>query len=210
MVHVVRRPDGSVDSLVGFMFDITARKRAADKILQLQSELEVLSYRDSLTGVANRRMFDTLYPVEWAKARATGEPLSLVVIDIDYFKQYNDHYGHMQGDECLRRVAQAMDESASRSRDLCARLGGEEFVLLLPSTDREAARNVAERCRKLLANEEIAHARSGVGRLVTVSLGVGTIVPGPQDDPDVFLDRIDRRLYQAKSAGRDRICDVEA
>ena len=210
VVHVVRRADGSVDSLVGFMFDITARKRAEDKIMQLQSELEVLSYRDSLTGVANRRMFDTLYPVEWAKARATGEPLSLVVIDIDYFKQYNDYYGHVQGDECLRRVAGAMDESASRSRDLCARLGGEEFVLVLPATDQEAARNVAERGRKLLAQAEIAHARSGVGRLVTVSLGVGTIVPGPQDDPYVFLDRIDRRLYQAKSAGRDRICDAEA
>ena len=210
VVHVVRRQDGSVDSLVGFMFDITARKQAEDKILQLQRELEVLSYRDSLTGVANRRMFDTLYPIEWAKARATGEPLSLVVIDIDYFKQYNDHYGHMQGDECLRRVAQAMDASASRSRDLCARLGGEEFVLLLAATDEEAARNVAERCRKLLGHEEIPHARSGVGRLVTVSMGVGTIVPGSQDDPSVFLDRVDRRLYQAKSAGRDRICDVEA
>jgi diguanylate cyclase (GGDEF)-like protein/PAS domain S-box-containing protein len=210
VVHVVRRADGSVDSLVGFMFDITARKRAEDKILQLNNELEVLSYRDSLTGVANRRMFDTMYPVEWAKARAIGEPLSLVMIDVDYFKQYNDHYGHMQGDACLRRVAQAMDASASRSRDLCARLGGEEFVLLLPATDQDAARNVAERCRKLLAQEEIAHAHSGVGRLLTVSIGVGTIVPGPQDDPDVFHDRIDRRLYQAKSTGRDRICDAEA
>lgn len=210
VVHVVRGEDGSVDSLVGFMFDITARKQAEDKILQLQRELEVLSYRDSLTGVANRRMFDTLYPVEWAKARATGEPLSLVVIDIDYFKQYNDHYGHMQGDECLRRVAQAMDGCASRTRDLCARLGGEEFVLLLPATDEEAARNVAERCRTLLAQKKIPHARSGVGRLVTVSMGAGTIVPGAHDDPDVFLDRIDRRLYQAKSAGRDRICDAEA
>jgi diguanylate cyclase (GGDEF)-like protein/PAS domain S-box-containing protein len=209
VVHVVRRPDGSVDSLVGFMFDITARKRAEDKILQMQHELEVLSYRDSLTSLANRRMFDTLYPVEWAKARATGEPLSLIMIDIDYFKQYNDHYGHMQGDECLRRVAQALDESASRSRDLCARLGGEEFVLLLPATDQEAARSVAERCRKLLVQQELPHVGSGVSRLVTVSLGIGTIVPGAQDDPDVFLNRIDRRLYQAKSAGRDRICDVE-
>lgn len=210
VVHVVRREDGSVDSLVGFMFDITARKQAEDKILQLQRELEVLSYRDSLTGVANRRMFDTLYPVEWAKARAIGEPLSLIVIDIDYFKQYNDHYGHVQGDECLRRVAQALDAGASRARDLCARLGGEEFVLLLPATDEVAARNVAERCRKLLGQQEIAHARSGVGRLVTVSMGVGTIVPGDNEDPKVFLDRIDRRLYQAKSEGRDRICSVEA
>jgi diguanylate cyclase (GGDEF)-like protein/PAS domain S-box-containing protein len=210
VVHVVRRDDGSVDSLVGFMFDITERKQAEDKILQLQRELEVLSYRDSLTGVANRRMFDTLYPVEWAKARATGEPLSLVVIDIDYFKQYNDHYGHVQGDECLRRVAQALDAGAFRTRDLCARFGGEEFVLLLPATDETAARNVAERCRKLLTQKEIAHARSGVGRLVTVSMGVGTIVPGALEDSNVFLDRVDRRLYQAKSAGRDRICDTEA
>jgi diguanylate cyclase (GGDEF)-like protein/PAS domain S-box-containing protein len=210
VVHVVRRPDGSVDSLVGFMFDITARKQAEDKILQLQRELEVLSYRDSLTGIANRRMFDTLYPVEWARARETGAPMSLVVADIDYFKQYNDHYGHVQGDDCLRSVAQALDAGVSRPGDLCVRLGGEEFVLLLPNTDSEAARNVAERCRKLLKQREIAHARSGVGRLVTVSMGIGTIVPCADDAPDVFLDRIDRRLYQAKSAGRDRICDVEA
>ena len=209
VVHVVRTSDGAVEALVGFMFDITARKQAEDKILQLQRELEVLSYRDSLTNVANRRMFDTLYPVEWAKARATGEPLSLVIVDIDYFKQYNDHYGHVQGDECLRRVAQAMDAGASRTRDLCARLGGEEFVLLLPATDAAAARNVAERCRKLLANQAIAHARSGAGRTVTVSMGVGTIVPGSQDDASVFMDRIDRRLYQAKSAGRDRMCETE-
>ncbi len=210
VVHVVRRDDGSVDALVGFMFDITERKQAEDKILQLQRELEELSYRDSLTGVANRRMFDTLYPVEWAKAHATGEPLSLIVIDIDYFKQYNDHYGHVQGDECLRRVAQALDSCASRSRDLCARFGGEEFILLLPATDAGAARNVAERCRKLLEHKDIPHARSGVGRMITVSIGVGTIVPGAHDDRNVFLDRVDRRLYQAKSAGRDRICDTEA
>lgn len=208
VVHVVRRADGSVDSLVGFMFDITARKQAEDKILQLQRELEVLSYRDSLTGVANRRMFDTLYPVEWEKARAGGEPLSLAVIDLDYFKQYNDHYGHLQGDACLRRVAQALDAGAGRSRDLCARLGGEEFVLLLPGTDAATARAVAERCRKLLRNEALPHERSGAGRLVTVSIGLGTIVPGADDDPQVFLDRVDRRLYGAKSAGRDRICDT--
>jgi diguanylate cyclase (GGDEF)-like protein/PAS domain S-box-containing protein len=210
VVHVVRRDDGTVEALVGFMFDITERKQAEEKILQLQRELEALSYRDSLTGVANRRMFDTLYPAEWAKARATGHPLSLVVIDIDYFKQYNDHYGHVQGDACLRQVAQALDSGAARAQDLCARLGGEEFVLLLPSTDVATARGIAERCRKLVAQKELAHARSGVGRLVTVSMGVGTIIPGEQDDPGVFLDRIDRRLYQAKSAGRDRLCDVEA
>jgi len=210
VVHVVRKPDGTVDSLVGFMFDITARKAAEDKILQLQRELEDLSYRDSLTGVANRRMFDAMYPVEWAKAHATGEPLSLIIVDIDYFKQYNDHYGHMQGDTCLRQVAQALGRGAARARDLCARLGGEEFVLLLPGTDAAAAHALAERCRKLLAQEEIAHAQSGAGRLVTVSMGVGTIVPGAQDDAQVFLNRIDQRLYRAKAAGRNRIWDTEA
>lgn len=210
VVHVVRRPDGSVESLIGFMFDISARKEAEDKIIQLQRELELLSYRDSLTGVANRRMFDTVYPVEWVKARESGHPLSLVIIDIDHFKQYNDHYGHVQGDECLRRVAQVFDAAASDPDDLCARLGGEEFVLLLPGTDREAAWSKGERCRKLLASQEILHARSGASRLVTVSMGIGTIVPGAQDDAKAFLDRIDRRLYQAKSAGRDRFCDNEA
>ena len=210
VAHVVRKSDGSVEALVGFMFDITARKQAEDKILQLQRDLEVLSYRDSLTSIANRRMFDTMYPVEWAKAHATGEPLSLVMIDIDYFKQYNDRYGHVQGDACLRQVAAVLDVAASRARDLCARFGGEEFVLLLPATNEEAARGVAERCRKLLRIEEIPHASSGVGREVTISLGVATIVPGAHDDAAVFLDRVDRRLYQAKSAGRDRVCDSEA
>lgn len=205
VVHVVRRPDGSVDSLVGFMFDISERKKAEDKIVQLQRDLEALSYRDSLTGIANRRMLDTIYAVEWAKARALGEPLSLIVADIDYFKQYNDHYGHMQGDQCLKQVARALDLAASRTRDLCARLGGEEFVLVLPATGEEAALSVAERCRKLLAREEIPHQGSGVANLVTISMGLGTIIPGAHDDAHTFLDMVDRRLYRAKAEGRDRV-----
>lgn len=209
VVHVVRRPDGSVESLVGFMFDISERKKAEDKILQLQRDLETLSYRDSLTGVANRRMFDTIYDVEWAKARALGEPLSVIVADIDYFKQYNDHYGHMQGDQCLKRVARALDLAASRTRDLCARLGGEEFVLVLPATGEASALNVAERCRKLLAREEIPHAASGVANLVTISMGVSTIIPGAHDDQHTFLDMVDRRLYRAKAEGRDRVWSAD-
>ena len=115
VVHVIRRPDGTVDCLVGFMFDISERKRAEDKILQLQKELEALSYRDPLTGIANRRMFDRIRDVEWGKARALGEPLSLVMVDIDYFKQYNDRYGHPQGDACLREVARAALPHAASS-----------------------------------------------------------------------------------------------
>lgn len=208
VVHVVRREDGSVDALVGFMFDITERKKTEDKLLQLQEELRVLSYEDSLTGLANRRMFDTLFEVEWAKARAVRHPLSLILIDIDFFKQYNDHYGHPQGDECLKRVARLLDSSASRARDLSARLGGEEFALVLPETDNEAAREIAERCRKLLSREAISHEKSQVANVVTVSMGVGTIVPGSPNNAAEFIRTIDRRLYQAKSGGRNCIQDT--
>jgi diguanylate cyclase (GGDEF)-like protein/PAS domain S-box-containing protein len=205
VVHVVRRPDGSVDSLVGFMFDITERKKAEDKILQLQEELHALSYQDSLTSLANRRMFDTLFEVEWAKARAIRHPLSLVLIDIDFFKQYNDHYGHPQGDECLKRVARVLDTAAQRARDLCARLGGEEFALLLPETDEATAFRIANRCRKLLSRQAIRHAESAAADVVTVSMGVATIVPGSRDNPAGLMAQADRRLYQAKSAGRNCI-----
>ena len=210
VVHVVRRPDGSVDSLVGFMFDISERKKADDKILQLQRDLETLSYRDGLTGIANRRMFDTAYSVEWAKAQAVGEPLSLIVVDIDCFKQYNDHYGHLQGDECLKRVAHALETAASRTRDMCARFGGEEFVLILPATDEAAALMVAERARKLLAREQIPHARSSAASVVTVSMGLGTLIPGQHDEASAFLEMVDRRLYRAKSEGRDRVWSAAA
>jgi diguanylate cyclase (GGDEF)-like protein/PAS domain S-box-containing protein len=205
VVHVVRRPDGSVDSLVGFMFDISERKKADDKIAQLQKELQALSYQDSLTALANRRMFDTIFSVEWSKARALGHPLSLILVDIDFFKQYNDHYGHLQGDVCLKRVAGVLDEAASRTRDLCARYGGEEFVLVLPDANEAAALNIAERCRKQLSREAIPHTQSRVADVVTFSLGVGTIVPGAHDDPLSFIELVDRRLYQAKQGGRDRI-----
>ena len=205
VVHVVRRPDGSVDSLVGFMFDITERKKAEDKILQLQEELRALSYQDSLTGLANRRMFDMLFEVEWAKARATRHPFSLVLIDIDFFKQYNDHYGHPQGDECLKRVARVLDTVAQRARDLCARLGGEEFALLLPETDEATAFRIASRCRALLSREAIPHPGSAIADVLTVSIGVATIVPGSQDSPAGLMAQADRRLYQAKSAGRNCI-----
>lgn len=205
VVHVLRNPDGSVDSLVGFMFDISERKKAEDKILKLQEELETLSYKDSLTGVANRRMLDALLDVEWAKSRASRQPISVILVDIDFFKQYNDHYGHRAGDQCLKRVAHVLDAAAARPRDLCARLGGEEFMLVLPETDAATARHVAERCRKLLVRESIAHAQSHVSDMVTFSMGIGTIVPELQDELSEFLELIDRRLYQAKANGRDRI-----
>ena len=204
VVHVVRNEDGSPQSLIGFMFDISERKKTEERLLGLQKQLEDFSFRDGLTGVPNRRKFDAVLDEEWDAARRHTQPLSLILIDIDFFKQYNDHYGHVQGDDCLKRVGAALGSAASRPRDLLARYGGEEFVLVLPATDEAAARRVSERCRQAIFKEQIAHAASPVGQLLTVSQGVGSIIPTASDTLIQFIDAIDRRLYQAKQAGRDR------
>ena len=204
VVHVLRNAAGEVEALVGFMFDISERKQTEQKLLQLQKQLEELSYQDGLTGVANRRMFDNRFQMEWSNAQRTSQPLSLILLDIDYFKQYNDHYGHVRGDDCLKNVGQALSGAAVRPRDLLARYGGEEFVLLLPETDAQAAAQVAERCRQLIRGQNIQHAHSQVAPQLTISLGVGTLIPGPFDQPQAFLERVDRLLYKAKHQGRNQ------
>ncbi|MFQ7898484.1 sensor domain-containing diguanylate cyclase [Stutzerimonas degradans] len=204
VVHVLRNAAGEVEALVGFMFDISERKQTEQQLLQLQKQLEELSYQDGLTGVANRRMFDNRFQMEWSNAQRTSQPLSLILLDIDYFKQYNDHYGHVRGDDCLKSVGQALSGAAVRPRDLLARYGGEEFVLLLPETDAQAAAQVAERCRQLIRGQNIQHAHSQVAPLLTISLGVGTLIPGPFDQPQAFLERVDRLLYKAKHQGRNQ------
>lgn len=203
VVHVVRNKEGEVDSLVGFMFDISERKKNEEELIRLQKELEELSFKDGLTGVANRRMFDSILDIEWANARRNHQPLSLIMLDIDYFKQYNDHYGHIKGDDCLRRVAQVLSLAATRSRDFIARFGGEEFVLVLPETDAKSAEKVAERCRSLILKEQIPHEKSEVSQLLTASLGVGTIIPSHDADSIAFIEKVDRLLYMAKQKGRD-------
>jgi diguanylate cyclase (GGDEF)-like protein len=204
-VHVVRNDDGSVDALVGFMFDISERKRTEEKLTSLRRELEDLSFKDGLTGVANRRRFDGLMEVEWGAAQRNKKPLSLVMFDIDLFKQYNDHYGHVRGDECLKRVALTLSAGAKRPRDFFARYGGEEFVLVLPETDEPGAEAVASRCRDALLAEAIPHETSTVAPTVTVSIGVGTIVPSADDTPEVFVEEVDKRLYRAKQGGRNSL-----
>ncbi|MFV3370027.1 diguanylate cyclase domain-containing protein [Pseudomonas sp. NY15435] len=209
VVHVVRDDNGEVDSLVGFMFDISERKRAEEQLIMLQRQLEEYSYKDGLTGVANRRMFDSVLDTEWGSAQRSGQPISLVLLDIDYFKQFNDHYGHIQGDDCLRTVGKALAGALHRPRDFIARFGGEEFVLVLPETDSEAARQVAERCRTVLHEQQISHEKSNVSSLLTISLGVGTAVPSSSDRPLDFVAAVDRLLYQAKQAGRDRLVTAQ-
>ncbi|HQT30224.1 MAG TPA: sensor domain-containing diguanylate cyclase [Thiobacillus sp.] len=208
VVHVIRNSAGEVDALVGFMFDINERKKTEQKLLDLQKELEALSFKDGLTGVANRRMFDSILEIEWTQARRNNQPLSLIMLDIDYFKQYNDHYGHMQGDHCLKRMGQILTSAATRSRDFVARFGGEEFVLVLPETDEASAVKVAERCRNVLFKEQIPHANSPTNQILSVSIGVGTIVPTHGDEPIAFIDKVDKRLYLAKQNGRN--CIVKA
>jgi len=204
VVHVMRDEAGEVEALIGFMFDISERKHAEQKLVELQKQLEEYSYKDGLTGVANRRMVDSTLDVEWANAQRTLQPLSLILLDIDYFKQYNDHYGHIQGDDCLKSVGQALTAAANRPRDLVGRFGGEEFVLILPETDADAARQVAERCRRLLRERCIPHEKSGVASLLTISLGVGTIIPPRHDRALTFVEAVDRLLYRAKQGGRNR------
>jgi len=204
VVHVVRNAAGQPLALVGFMFDISERKKTEEKLLVMQKQLEDYSFRDGLTGVSNRRKFDAVLDEEWTLARRNTQPLSLILIDIDFFKQYNDQHGHVQGDECLKAVASALGTVASRPRDLLARYGGEEFVLVLPATDEAAAQRVSERVRQALFKAQIAHGASPLGQLLTVSQGVGTIIPSSTDTLTAFLDGVDRRLYRAKQAGRDR------
>lgn len=205
VVHVVRNENGEVDSLIGFMFDITERKKAEEKLISLQKELEALSFKDGLTGVSNRRSFDSTLDTEWASARRSAQPLSLIMVDVDFFKQYNDCYGHTQGDECLKNVAQTLALAVTRPRDIVARFGGEEFACILPGTDADAASKVAERCLRLIRDQRISHEGSAISKFVTVSMGVGTIKPSAEMEPKHFIEAVDNLLYKAKQNGRNRI-----
>ncbi|HEY6943116.1 sensor domain-containing diguanylate cyclase [Dokdonella sp.] len=205
VVHVVRDAAGTVEALVGFMFDISERKRTEERLLGLQAELQDLSFKDALTGLANRRRFDEVVEREWAEAKSNAQPLSLVMMDIDFFKQYNDHYGHLQGDACLKQVADLLFGATQGGRNFLARFGGEEFALVLPETRAESARKIATRCRDAITRARIPHAASAIGECVTISLGVGTEVPRDERGLMSFIETVDRRLYLAKQQGRDRI-----
>jgi len=205
VVHVIRDEKGVTTDLVGFMFDITERKEMEDKVLQLNRKLEALAKQDELTGIANRRMFEQTMVAEWARARRSGQPLSLLLFDVDYFKNYNDHYGHVRGDACLQRIAQAISAMPVRSSDLFARYGGEEFALVLPETPTDAALHIAERCRRIIADLQLPHAMSPTGS-VTISVGLCTMVPDATGDHVAMIERADEKLYRAKRNGRNCVC----
>jgi diguanylate cyclase (GGDEF)-like protein/PAS domain S-box-containing protein len=209
VVHVVRNDKGETEALIGFMFDITERKKTEENLLSLQKELEVLSFKDGLTNIANRRRFDSSFELEWERARSERQPLSVLLLDVDFFKQYNDLYGHTQGDKCLVDIAQTLSLALDGPRDLVARYGGEEFVVLLPDADAGVALKVAERCQRLLQKKNILHALSPHGRQVTVSIGAGTVVPEGETERAGFIKAVDQQLYTAKNNGRHRIEHVQ-
>lgn len=184
----------------------TDRRKARERELEaLKDKFELLSNLDGLTGIANRRRFDKAFDAEWLRARREQRPVSLLMIDIDHFKKYNDTYGHLQGDACLRAVARAVAGSMHRPADLAARFGGEEFVALLPNTDLPGARAIAQQVQQLVEELELEHKSSEVSPLVTVSVGGACALPGQDMASDALIHAADTALYAAKHAGRNRI-----
>ncbi len=179
-------------------------------LLKHQADLlRRLSFLDGLTGIGNRRRFDEIFVREWRRCMRSGLPLAVIMIDVDHFKAYNDHYGHHSGDECLRVVAALLDGVAQRPGDFAARYGGEEFVCLLPETDTEGAYKVAERLRRAVADRAIPHNASETAPCVTISAGCAAVVPCEGLDPQTLLAEADEELYIAKKSGRNRVCGLD-
>lgn len=170
--------------------------------------LEALSVTDGLTGLSNRRYFDDFLLAEWRRAVREKSALGLIMIDIDHFKAYNDHYGHLAGDRCLQEVARVLKAQAQRPRDLVARYGGEEFAVVLPSVHFEGMKVVAERIRSAVKGLAIEHEDSDTAPVVTVSLGLSWAEPGAEDPVSMLIEAADEGLYSAKGAGRDRYSET--
>lgn len=168
--------------------------------------LEEIAHIDGLTNIPNRRRFDETLENEWGRALRSKSPLSLIITDIDYFKGFNDYYGHAGGDQCLYSVAMALSSLMHRSSDMVARYGGEEFVAILPGTDLNGAATLAEYWRSVIEAMQIPHAKSGISDYVTVSVGYASTIPSKDQLPYVLLGVADEMLYQAKDSGRNRIC----
>jgi diguanylate cyclase (GGDEF)-like protein len=171
-----------------------------------QRQLNKIARVDGLTSICNRREFDLRLMSEWSRGARTGQPLALLMIDVDRFKQYNDHYGHLRGDDCLIEVARILSSCTQRTSDLIARYGGEEFVALLPESDIEGALTVAEDCLDAFAESRLEHVNSDVEPYVTISIGVASMLPIHDKSSTMLIEQADVALYQAKQNGRNRIC----
>jgi diguanylate cyclase (GGDEF)-like protein len=172
---------------------------------QKVSQAHMLATSDGLTQIANRRRFDEYLEEQWQRMARGRTPLSILLCDIDFFKQYNDTYGHLAGDACLKQVVQALQSAIYRSPDLLARYGGEEFAAILPQTDRDSAVKVAQRMQTAIACLQIPHSGSAISLYVTVSIGIASVIPSEQYSASVLLDESDQQLYYAKHHGRNQI-----
>jgi len=184
---------------------VMARVALHLQVVRQRRMLERLANIDGLTELANRRRYDEMVSLEWQRARRNGRPLSLALLDIDAFKQYNDRYGHPAGDRALRSVARAANAALRRPGDLAARYGGEELVLLLPETGAPEAARIVAQLREAIALLNIAHEASNVARVLTASVGGATLEPGGQETHAALFEAADAELYRAKQAGRNRI-----
>ncbi|MBU7318011.1 sensor domain-containing diguanylate cyclase [Paenibacillus oleatilyticus] len=195
---------GNGQTVICISRDISSRKQTEQQLMKTNELLQKISSIDALTGLANRRFFDERFAKEWRHAMRFSTPLSVILLDIDYFKRYNDTYGHHDGDACLQYVAEAMRRAAKRPGDMIARYGGEEFVIVLPVTDGRGALYVGERMRSEVEQLRIPHRGSAVSSFVTASLGVATMIPVRDVSPRELIIRADKALYRAKQEGRNR------
>ncbi len=180
------------------------RERNQQKLAEANIALQKLSALDGLTGIANRRQFDETLSTEWQRAQRSHSEMALLLCDIDFFKNFNDTYGHLAGDLCLKKVATVLTANLKRPADLAARYGGEEFALVLPNTTREGALALAEECRQQV--ELIKVADDGLKQIpVTMSIGVASLIPSSAMTTDDFIVMADRALYDAKNKGRNRV-----
>ena len=182
-----------------------ALRVSQQQLLDTNLVLQRLMNSDGLTGLSNRRHFDEYLELEWRRAQREQTQMSLLMIDVDYFKAFNDSFGHLDGDEALRKVAETIRESSSRPSDLPARYGGEEFALVLPNTSQGGARLVAEKLRQTVAGLKIPHNMPGEGAVLTVSIGVSTVIPQQGSNCRDLISAADKGLYSAKNSGRNQV-----
>lgn len=194
--------ESNLEQLESAIFE---NQKAEIELLDLNAKLHQLATTDGLTQVANRYCFDGYLQQEWQRSIRDRRPLSLILCDVDFFKQYNDRYGHQAGDECLQQVAQAIGKALKRPADLVARYGGEEFVVILPETNQAGAIKVAERIQLEIEKLQIPHAASKISDSVTLSVGLSSVVPTQASSPEELVAEADARLYEAKSSGRNCI-----
>jgi diguanylate cyclase (GGDEF)-like protein/PAS domain S-box-containing protein len=196
---------GALVGSVGLLSDITKRKMVEAALRETNLELQRIATLDGLTQVANRRRLDEFLSQEWRRMKREQAPISLILCDIDYFKLFNDTYGHQAGDDCLRSVARVIGQGANRPSDLVARYGGEEFAVVLSNTSAKGGVHVAEAIRFEVLKLQIAHSRSEANRYLTISCGVAGMVPSDNGSPEVLIAHADEALYKAKERGRNRV-----